>query len=217
VKLRALLLALASLGIPLALATIALPMTWGYGGFSLSPATNGLFHVAYVTADSPAARAGLHRGDVVRPLKGWDEIRELGGSANTTITLRVVRDGHVTPTNVTFVRFYGPLAVQETIRKIAGSLTAIVAFGVVILCRSERGTSAWPLALPPPCSWPDRNRSASAPRSLSEMRWRRTYSTASRRPSSERPPSGRARGCWPYFRRSPLAYAKRRCGSVGSR
>jgi hypothetical protein len=132
VKLRALLLALASLGIPLALATIALPMTWGYGGFSLSPAANGVFHVAYVTPDSPAARAGLHRGDVVRPLKGWDEIRELGGSASTTITLRVVRDGHVTPTNVTFVPFYGPLAVQETIRKIAGSLTAIVAFGVVI-------------------------------------------------------------------------------------
>lgn len=132
-NLRSVLLALASLGIPLALATIALPMTWGYGGDGLSPTANGLFHIMYVTRDSPADRAGLHEGDVVLPLRGWAAIRHLSGPVGTTVTFQTVRHGRIVPVNVTFVPFYGALAFQEELRKIAGGLTAIIAFGVTIL------------------------------------------------------------------------------------
>lgn len=132
-NLRALLLALASLGIPLALATVALPMTWGYAGFSLSPEPNGSFQLRYVAPGGPAARAGLHKGDVILPLKGWDEVHELGGSAGSIVQMRVVRGGSAAPVNVTFVPFYGPLEVQETVTKIAGAVTAMLAYLVVIL------------------------------------------------------------------------------------
>lgn len=123
--LRALLLTLAGFDIPLALLTMALPMTWGYGGLR---------------------HAGRSRGP------RWFAQRRRRSSPKR---LRVVRNGRFTPVNVTFVQYYGALAVQETIRKIAGGVRQSSRSAWQCSCCFAEETSELPLEPRPSCCWRD--------------------------------------------------------------
>lgn len=124
---------LAAAGIPVALLVLALPITWGYGGYNYHSDGGRLGIVYFLDPKGPAARAGLRLGDRVQFATGYAAMLENGGTAGTTVPIRVVRKGGVRTIEVTFVPFFGALAGQEMTRKILEAVTALGAFIVAIL------------------------------------------------------------------------------------
>jgi len=128
-KLRTVVLTVAGFGIPLALLVLALPITWGYGGYNMTDT----YRVFFVDPTGPAARAGLSQGDRVVPMTGLGNVEQFGGVAGTTIRLGVYRRAGIVPISVTFEQFPGALGAQQRFNKILGALTALGAFIVAIL------------------------------------------------------------------------------------
>lgn len=129
-NLRTAILALAAIGAPLALAIVALPTTWGYGGYIES--SSGLF--GFVDPAGPAARAGVHVGERALRPRGAEAVEEDAGNVGTVARFPVVtKSGRVRVVSVTFVPFSGALAVQEQLDKVLSALTALGAFVVAIL------------------------------------------------------------------------------------
>lgn len=133
-KLRTIVLICAGAGIPLALLILAMPITWGYGGYSYGDAPSADRRiVTNVDPGSPADRAGLRIGDVLQSKRGADAVLEHAGPAGTAVTLDVFRKDGVHRISITFVSFPGALGAQEVLNKVLGALTALVAFIVAIL------------------------------------------------------------------------------------
>lgn len=131
---RTIVLIVAALGIPLALAVLALPITWGYGGYFAGPQRTGhQSWIWYIDPHGPAYAAGLRAGQHVTSPTGAEFIREAAGPAGTVAHLRVIRNGTEHVLNVTFVPFTGSLAVQQLIDKVVDALTALAAFAIAIL------------------------------------------------------------------------------------
>lgn len=143
VRLRAIVFAAATLGIPLAAAVLLLPMTWGYGGFN----TDGGSTVLYIDGSGPGARAGLRLGDRFTQLQGMQNVAMWGGPIGTPVDLEVVRDGRTVPVRVVFERFSGSLEQQQVLAKVLNCASALIAFlvALLVLVRArdrEAGTSA---------------------------------------------------------------------------
>lgn len=135
-KLRAIVLILAGIGIPLSLLTMLLPITWGYGGYNWKPdwkPDGSTAVVMFVDPGGPAARAGLRVGDRVHPASGYDGVVEMAGNAGEVVHERVIRNGGERIVNIPFVRFFGSLAAAELFNKLLFALTAACAFLVSII------------------------------------------------------------------------------------
>jgi hypothetical protein len=129
VRLRIIVFVAASLGIPLALAVLMLPITWGYGGFN----TDGAATVTYVDPTGPAGRAGLLHGDRFAQLRGMENVAMWGGAVGTPVDLVVARGARVVPIRITFERFSGALAQQQVLAKTFEGASALVAFLIALL------------------------------------------------------------------------------------
>jgi hypothetical protein len=128
-SLRTIILALAGVGIPFALAVAILPITWGYGGYI--ERANGVF--TFVDPAGPAARA-VHVGERALRPRGVEAVEEDAGNVGTVARFPVVtQSGRVRNVSVTFVPFSGALAVQEQLDKVLSALTALGAFVVAML------------------------------------------------------------------------------------
>lgn len=132
-KLRTFVLIVAGAGIPLALVAMLLPITWGYGGFNWNFQPSGPPKVIFVDPNGPAARAGMHRGDIVRPLRGYGEILEVSGPTGTRIVEHLIHNGKPVTATITFTPFSGALAAQEVLNKFLFGFTALIAFAMAIL------------------------------------------------------------------------------------
>lgn len=132
-KLRTIVLIVAGAGIPLALIAMLLPITWGYGGFNWNFQASGPPKVTFVDPAGPAARAGMHRGDIVEPLRGYHEILEVSGPTGTRIVEHLIRDGKPVTAVITFTPFSGALAAQEVLNKFLFGFTALIAFAMAML------------------------------------------------------------------------------------
>jgi len=132
-RLRSVILAAAGFGIPLALLVLVLPITWGYGGYNYGAGNGAGNLVTFVDPAGPAGRAGLREGDEFEPLRGMENIAQLGGPVGTTVHLRVHRPGGETPVSFTFEAFPAQLGTQQRFNKGLGALTAIGAFIMAIL------------------------------------------------------------------------------------
>ncbi|HET6896470.1 MAG TPA: hypothetical protein VFH72_13885 [Candidatus Baltobacteraceae bacterium] len=131
-KLRAIVLILAGIGIPLSVLAMLLPITWGYGGYNWRP-DGATAVVIFVDPNGPAARAGLRVGDRVHPASGYDGVVEMSGNVGEVVHERVIRDGRERIVNIPFVPFFGSLAAQELFNKLLFALTAACAFLVSII------------------------------------------------------------------------------------
>lgn len=127
---RAIILALAGLGAPLALLVTMLPITWGYGGY-----LQGLDgRLGFVDPNGPAFRAGLRRDERSIPSRGAEAVVEDSGNVGTVAHITVLdASGRPHVVSFAFVPFSGTLAVQEQIQKLLSALTALGAFIVAIL------------------------------------------------------------------------------------
>ncbi len=130
---RTVVLICAAAGIPLALLVLALPITWGYGGYNFAP--GALYsHVYFSDPSGPAYAAGLRVGQRVIANKGNDYVREDAGPVGTVVREHVVEaNGNVRVISFAFVPFTGALGVQQQINKLVNTLTALCAFIVAIL------------------------------------------------------------------------------------
>lgn len=144
---RAIVLICAAIGIPLALLVLALPITWGYGGYNFQ-AGKPYSHIFFSDPSGPAYAAGLRVGQRVLANKGNAFIQEDAGPVGTVVREHVVeRNGDVRVIQFAFVPFTGALGVQQQINKFVNTLTALGAFIVAILvlvrARNQRvGTRA---------------------------------------------------------------------------
>ena len=112
-KLRTTVLIVAGAGIPLALIAMLLPITWGYGGFNWNFEPTGPPRVTFVDPAGPAARAGMHSGDIVVPLRGYDDILGVAGPRGTRVVEHLIRNGKPVTAAITFTSFSG--ALVETV------------------------------------------------------------------------------------------------------
>lgn len=132
-KLRTIVLVVAGVGIPLAFIAMLLPITWGYGGFNWGFQPNGPPKIMFVDPAGPAARAGMHRGDLVQPLLGYDEILEVSGPIGTRVVEHLIHNGKPVTAAITFTAFPGALATQEVLNKFLFGFTALIAFVMAML------------------------------------------------------------------------------------
>jgi hypothetical protein len=128
--LRSIILSVAFLCAPLSLLVIALPITWGYGGWD----TNSASIVSFLDPNGPAAQAGLRAGDRVIRMSGVEEIEGDSGNVGTVVQLHAVSpSGESRIVRFAFVPFSGQLALQEQFNKVLTALTALGAFVITIL------------------------------------------------------------------------------------
>ena len=133
--LRAVVLSLAALGVPLALLVLVLPITWSYGGYNVegSPGAPNAT-IAFVDPSGPAARAGLRPGQRVIMPVGNDFVEWDAGPVGTVAHQSVIgANGKITVVSFPFVAFTGSLGVQEQIYKFVNALTALFAFSIAIV------------------------------------------------------------------------------------
>ena len=138
---RGLVVTLAAIGIPVALAVALLPITWGYGGYYYGNlgvrgnigSSSGTGKLFYVDPNGPAYRAGVRQGETIVPSTGSASILDIAGPAGSVVPLHIVRKDGVHTIPVTFEPFHGTLAAQQQIDKVLGALTALAAFIVAIL------------------------------------------------------------------------------------
>ncbi|HZZ65406.1 MAG TPA: hypothetical protein VFE17_07910 [Candidatus Baltobacteraceae bacterium] len=146
-SLRSVVLVCAAVGIPLALLTLVLPITWGYGGYNFAPGAP-YARVYFSDPSGPAYAAGLRAGQRVLSNKGDEYVREDAGPVGTVVREHVVQpNGSLRVIRFAFVPFTGALGVQQQINKLVNGLTALGAFIVAILvllrARNQRvGTRA---------------------------------------------------------------------------
>jgi hypothetical protein len=144
---RTIVLICAAVGIPLALLVLALPITWGYGGYNFAPG-KPYSRIYFSDPSGPAYAAGLRVGQRVLANEGDAFIQEDAGPVGTAVREHVVeRNGNVRVIHFAFVPFTGALGVQQQINKFVNTLTALGAFIVAILvllrARNQRvGTRA---------------------------------------------------------------------------
>lgn len=132
--LRGMILSLAGLGAPLALLVMALPITWGYGGYLENPTGAGTSVFTYVDPAGPAARAGIRVGDRALAPRGLEDIQELSGNVGTVAHVPLLeKPGTIRTVNFAFVPFPGALAAQQQFDKLLAALTAFGAFAIAIL------------------------------------------------------------------------------------
>jgi hypothetical protein len=132
-NLRTVVLMCAAAGIPLALLALALPITWGYGGYNFA-AGSPYATVYFSDPSGPAYAAGLRVGQRVVSNRGDAFVQEDAGPIGTVVQEHVVgTNGKVRVTTFAFVPFSGPLGVQQQINKAVNALTALAAFVVAIL------------------------------------------------------------------------------------
>jgi hypothetical protein len=150
-SLRTVVLICAAAGIPLALLVLALPITWGYGGYNFAPGVP-YAKVYFSDPSGPAYPAGLRVGQRILSNKGDEYVQEDAGPVGTVVREHVVGgNANVRVISFAFVPFTGALGVQQQIDKIVNTLTALGAFIVAILvlmrARNQRvGTrAAWVL------------------------------------------------------------------------
>lgn len=133
VNLRTVVLVCAAAGIPLALLALALPITWGYGGYNFAPA-KPYSKVYFSDPAGPAYAAGVRVGQQVVPNRGNDYVQEDAGPIGTFVHEHIVEpNGRIRVVGFAFVPFSGPLGVQQRIDKLVNGLTALCAFVVAIL------------------------------------------------------------------------------------
>lgn len=131
-NLRTVILVCAAVGIPLALLALALPITWGYGGYNFVARSPSV--VYFSDPSGPAYAAGLRVGQPVLPNRGDAYVQEDAGPIGTVVREHIVgTNGKVHIISFAFVPFSGPLGVQQQINKIVNALTAMGAFVVAIL------------------------------------------------------------------------------------
>lgn len=146
-SLRTVVLICAAAGIPLALMVLALPITWGYGGYDFAPGAP-YAKVYFSDPSGPAYAAGLRVGQRVLSNKGDEFVQEDAGPIGTVVREHVVgANANVRVISFAFVPFTGTLNIQQQIDKIVNTLTALGAFVVAILvlmrARNQRiGTRA---------------------------------------------------------------------------
>ncbi len=75
-NLRTTILICASAGIPLALLVLALPITWGYGGYNFTTSDTRVY---FSDPSGPAYAAGLRVGQRVIANKGSEMVEENAG------------------------------------------------------------------------------------------------------------------------------------------
>ncbi len=131
-SLRNVALASAVVGIPLCLAIVALPFTWGYAGYWMQGFAPQ-WRIIYVDPNSQAYREGLRVGEQVAPLNGYENILDSAGPIGSVVRLDVIRGGRFHPIAVTFTSFPAALMPQEKISKVITALTALAAFIVTLL------------------------------------------------------------------------------------
>lgn len=133
--LRAVVLFLAALGVPLALLVLVLPITWSYGGYNVEGSAGAAAGtIRFVDPSGPAARAGLRVGQHVISPTGEDFVERDAGPVGTVAHEHVVgAGGKITVVSFPFVPFSGSLGVQEQIGKVVNALTALFAFAIAIV------------------------------------------------------------------------------------
>ena len=132
-SLRTVVLICAVAGIPLALLVLALPITWGYGGYLFASGTT-YSRVFYSDPSGPAYAAGLRVGQRVIANKGNEFVQEDAGPVGTVVREHVLEpNGRIRVIRFTFPPFTGALAVQQQIDKFVNALTALGAFIIAIL------------------------------------------------------------------------------------
>ena len=108
---RTLILICASAGIPLALLVLALPITWGYGGYNFTTRDTRVY---FSDPSGPAYAAGLRVGQRVIPNKGNEFVAEDAGPVGTVAREHMIQaSGSVRVISFAFVPFTGALAVEQ--------------------------------------------------------------------------------------------------------
>ncbi len=131
-SLRNVALASAVVGVPLCLAILFAPFTWGYAGYWVSP-YGPQWHFIYVDPGSQAYREGVRVGEPLEPLEGYNNVLDAAGPTGSVVHLDVIRNGRSHSIAVTFTPFPPALMVQERISKVVTALTALAAFVVTLL------------------------------------------------------------------------------------
>lgn len=130
-NLRAVILICASAGIPLAMLVLALPITWGYGGYNFGRVDTRVY---FSDPSGPAYAAGLRVGQRVIANTGNERVQENSGPVGTIVREHVIRaNGGVRVISFAFVPFTGTLAVQQELNKFIEALTALGAFILAML------------------------------------------------------------------------------------
>jgi len=128
---------LAAVGLPLALALLFAPVTWGYGGVTVrfkagATANDTRATIRNVDAGGVAARAGLRVGaQFVIPYE--DRVTWNSGRAGDSITILVLRGSRWQPMRLTWGPFTPLLATVEQWRKTGYAITALLAFVLALL------------------------------------------------------------------------------------
>lgn len=141
-NIRTVVLICAAAGIPLSLLVLALPITWGYGGYNFRPGAP-YSRVYFSDPSGPAYAAGLRVGQRVVANKQNEYVQEDAGPVGTVVREHVVEaNGQIRVISFAFVPFTGALAVQQQVNKLVNTLTAlgafVVAFLVLMRARNQR-------------------------------------------------------------------------------